>query len=530
MSASEKIDDKIDYSLLFFITGVTYVKLYIKIAAILFFAAYIIYKKYKFSKPVGLNKFYLIMPVIGTIGSLLHYSFSQKGYWFGWSFGVMYWLLAGVTSYLLYIGIINTNRQSLHKTIKAFFAVNFIASIAQLIYLMVLSRHIMPYWFWDSSEYFGSSTGDHIHGIFNSISVTNAMVSTLGCFYFLYRRDLFWSLLSMMVMLLCTSNLTLLIFIAISAILLILVRKRYVRVNVFLLLLITGLIYPFLSPQNIKYVDTVYEQETSKAPKKAVVTEKAQPLFAEKDKNELEEGFSKLDVSLEGPIKYYRLPLNDKKVYKHIDELKYMDLFGELENKEDNVAMLDTNTLKKTITNWYGVPYEKTPLVTYNKPIKLYANIQTLFYISEDPFRNFFGAGIGNFSSKQALKMLGINVQGSYPLEYAYVSEDFVRYHLYTFFYVFSLPISEHSIINMINSVYNQVGGEYGIAGILAFLLLYLGFFWKHRKNMSRLGYTILPVTLIFFNFDYWFEMISLTVIFELLMFIDIYKNDVAEG
>src|SRR5690606_3113311 len=127
--------------LLLFIIGVTYVKLYVKIAAILFFAGYLLYKRYKPTLPNRLTWFYFLMPVAGTIGSLIHGSFSKSGYWFGWTFGVFYWILAGATSYLIYLAVINTGRVSLHKTLKAFFTINFIVSIAQLINLMFMSRH-----------------------------------------------------------------------------------------------------------------------------------------------------------------------------------------------------------------------------------------------------------------------------------------------------------------------------------------------------------------------------------------------------
>ncbi|MCB0697731.1 MAG: hypothetical protein KDC07_10225, partial [Chitinophagaceae bacterium] len=329
MSRADKIYSKIDYSLLFFIIGVTYVKLYIKVAAILFFAAYLLYKKYKPARLTSLHRFYLLMPVTGTIGSLIHGSFSQQGYWFGWSFGIMYWILGAATAYMLYIAVLNTHIEILHKTLKAFFALNFIASIVELLYLIKLSGHPVPYWYWDASEYFGSSTGDHIYGIFGNVSVTNAMISTLGAFYFLYRRDLKWAVMCIITMLLCTSNLTIALFLALSVCVFILVGQKKVRLNILALLLTTLVIYPILSPQNVRYVDTVYVHETTQGPTQIVIADKLKikSWVAESDKNELEQAFSKLNASITSKINYYRLPLNDNKVYNHIDELKYIDLF-----------------------------------------------------------------------------------------------------------------------------------------------------------------------------------------------------------
>lgn len=519
-----------DYALLLFLAGATYVKLYVKVAAVILYFLYLLYQNNKFSKPAGIHKFYLLIPITGTIGSLIHNSFSYQGYWFGWMFSIINWLLAAAASYLLYIGIRRMDKHSLHKTVRIFFTVNFIVSMAQLARLIIISGHLVPYWYWEPTEYFGSSTGDHIHGIFGNISVTNAMISCLGVIYFIYKKELSYAAMCLVVLLLCTSNLTLLLFIAAAVLIFILNNIKKVRKHVVMLMLLTLVIYPFLSPDNMKYVTTVYETESQQGPITTAVTKYLSLKTPEESElNELEEAMEPTSPSITARINYYRMPLDTNGILSYSDELKYLELQGLLKNKQNTVAVLNPEALKKTIEKWYGIPYDKTPLANYPRPIKLYTHLQSLFYLTENPGNALFGAGIGNFSSKQAIKSLGINMQGSYPLEHVYISHDFLRYHLYSLFYVFALPISEHSIINMINSVYNNIIGEYGLIGFALFLILYLGFIWVNRKKLSRIGWTILPLTLMFFFFDYWFEMISLTVIFELFIFIDIYKEDVAE-
>lgn len=173
---------------------------------------------------------------------------------------------------------------------------------------------------------------------------------------------------------------------------------------------------------------------------------------------------------------------------------------------------------------WYGMKNEETAISKFAKPIKLYTYLQTGFFLMSSPLNFFFGAGIGNFSSKLALKTTGLNLQGTYPVKYIYLNESFIRYHLYSTLYVFSLPVSEHSVINFPNSIYNQVTGEYGIIGLILFGFCYVGYFIKRRKKMEA-GKYILLISLMFFSFEYWFEMLSFTVIFEFLMFADIFKT-----
>jgi len=70
-------------------------------------------------------------------------------------------------------------------------------------------------------------------------------------------------------------------------------------------------------------------------------------------------------------------------------------------------------------------------------------------------------------------------------------------------------------------SVYNQVLGEYGLIGVLLFVLFYLGFFLKRYKKITYGRYMII-LLFCFFFMEYWFEMFSLIVLFELYLFLNI--------
>lgn len=513
-----------DWAFLLFLVGVTYVKLYVKVAAIAFYFIYLAYKRYKTPALTGFSKFYFIMPVVGTIASLFHNSFTTDGYWFGWLMSVINWLLAGIAVHFLASTVYNQPKEKLVASVKLFFLVNTLFSLGELGKMIIDSGQLMPYWYWEPTEYYGGSTGDHVKGIMSNISVTNATLNAIGTLYFIYNNQFRWAALCLLVLLLCTSNLTLILLLATMAGVFLLVGKKRTRVQILYSLLIISIVYPVLSLNNIKYVTAVYDRETEKkepvaaAPatdvKKADLPYYEQKL-SQKKKYELDKG------------SYYRMHKSDTELLSYKDELKYIQQFGTAKSKDNSNLRMEPDVLKYIIEKWYAVEYAKTPLaVRESGLIKVYTHEQTLYYLLSRKKNLLFGAGIGNFSSKQAIKSTGLNLQGDYPTRYIYINDDFLLAHLYSLLYVFSLPIGEHSIINMPNSVYNQVAGEYGLVGILCFLLFYIGFPLKNFKRLKATRY-IAPLFLLFLGFEYWFEMLTITAIFELFVLMDIhYEND----
>ncbi len=512
-----------DWALLFFLVGITYVKIYVKVAAIAFYFIYLLYKKYKTPALNGFSKFYYIMPVIGTIGSLLHNSFAAPGYWFGWGMSFINWIIAGIAVHFLSAAVFNLPKEKVVASIKLFFLVNALYSFGELVYMIIDSGQLVPYWYWEPTEYYGGSTGDHVKGIMSNISVTNATLNALGTLYFIYNNQFKWAALCIVILLLCTSNLTLILLLASLIGIFIFIGKKNIRMQILRSLLIIAIIYPVLSLNNIKYVQAVYDRETEKketpttiaaAPKKADL-----PYYEQKLTQKQQYEFDK--------SKYYHMRRSDSSLISYKDDLKYIQQFGIAKSKNNPTLKLEPSFLKTSIEKWYGIKYEKTPLaLDGGSLIKIYTHKQTLYYLFERKRNLPFGAGMGNFSSKQAIKSTGLGMQGDYPTKYIYISDDFLLYHLYSLAYVFSLPIGEHSIINMPNSIYNQVAGEYGLIGILCFLLFYIGYILKHFKSLKATRY-ITPIFLLFLGLDYWFEMLTITAIFELFVLMDIhYEQD----
>jgi hypothetical protein len=110
---------------------------------------------------------------------------------------------------------------------------------------------------------------------------------------------------------------------------------------------------------------------------------------------------------------------------------------------------------------------------------------------------------------------------GGYPKKFAYTSNDFLNNHLNLYLTYFSKDIELHSLINSPNAVYDQLISEYGILGILSFIFLYLAFFVKHIRKLSY-GIPLMLLLLGSFGVEYWFEQLSIVIIFELLMLLNI--------
>jgi hypothetical protein len=68
--------------------------------------------------------------------------------------------------------------------------------------------------------------------------------------------------------------------------------------------------------------------------------------------------------------------------------------------------------------------------------------------------------------------------------------------------------------------VYAQLLGEYGLAGCICFLLCYLLFFAKGFKKLTY-GLPIFFIMTGAFISEYWFEQLSIVVMFELLILLN---------
>jgi hypothetical protein len=120
-----------------------------------------------------------------------------------------------------------------------------------------------------------------------------------------------------------------------------------------------------------------------------------------------------------------------------------------------------------------------------------------------------------------------LNIAGNFPVAYTYTHPAFRENHLALYLFYFSRSDGLHSLLNYPNAVYNQVAGEYGIAGLLCLFFFYFGFFFRRLKKGSHALALLLMLAGLFFT-EYWFEQLSIVVFFELLVFLDIREMETA--
>jgi hypothetical protein len=480
----------IDWALLLFIVLAVNVKIYVKLAALVLYLLYLLFfKKVKLERKLpGFVKFYLVIIAAGMFSSICSGAFSDSRYWFGFGWGILQWLCAAGIGYASLLCVKNTSSLKLEKTITAFFVLNMIVCLINLLSIAV-SLGNFPYWYPDPAGQYGVSTGDHIQSIFQSNSITNAAVSLLGALYFINNKRFVMAFLCMITGLLSTSNVTLLFFVFMLITSIIVVKERKVKIGILLLLLSTGLVYVTLSPANFLYMNTV-----------AGDVVKEQEPEAKKEKRKIK--------------KIYTIPVKDS-ILSNVPAA--LIALKSAPSQIPGVAF-DTTTAKILLSKWYNTPLNKTPVYNYKKPLKLYATKQTLSFWVSDLRHFFLGAGIGNYSSKLALKMTGLGFEGSYPGSFTYANKDFIQHTFHTLMYIYTQPVSQHSVINTPRNIYNQLAGEYGLLGVLVIIFFYAGYIFSNWKLLWPGGIILVGFTALLFGFEYWFEAMSLTVVFELLI------------
>lgn len=549
MSRLKNILSRVDWPLLLLLVGITYVKLYVKLAAVLLYAGYTLYQRYKLRTPNRLHGFYALMILLAGVTALLNGTIFKPDYRFAFAIGMVQWFIALAGSYLIYISLTNKTKEDILNLLKVFFAINAIISFGTLLSIIIEMGGAFPYW--TQSLKYGISTGDYIRGVFGDSSVANATVCAIGALYFLRFRELKWAILCVFTMLLCTSNVTVLFFV-LMLIGTLLLGRAVNRKQVFKLLVITMFFYPVLSIQNMSYIRLVILRITSEdyllGLEKLLFAKGDIDLIKDRKKATFNPHYNDIRLgNLKALLKtnsYYSndVPLDrpvfaKKEFFTNIDKYR-ADIDGQRRNLSGEVWSLKTGnklfalygfTLDPLYVGegrnlWYNDTASYITLRRSRLPGKLYSHLQTYYFSRTNYSCLLVGAGMGNFSSKLAIKMTGLGLQGNYPEGKVYLSTPFAQYHFHTLIYYLALHAGAHTIANMPNSVYNQLLGEYGLIGIAIFIVCYLGFFWRKRKNIRPL-LPLLLLLLLLFEVEYWFEVLSLTIVFELMIFGELYTQ-----
>ncbi len=481
--------------LLVFLIFFLNVKFIVKVIAIVFMIISTRNFKFGFSlKNSRLPLFYLLIILLEIVKYLLVVHNYSLDYSLVLSMGILQWAFCLLSIHYLKLQIDQDNTGKTHNTIRAFFILNFLVS---LFFLAILIFH--PVWltFWGHGAnvtFDDPSAGDTILGISFDTSTVNATINCLGLIYFLFKKDYVFCLMNLLTVVLCTSNVTFFLTLAILILMVLTVREKKLRIYTLLYTLIFLLLYFLIYPKNRTYIRNYFVQMY-------VVNVNPKP-----------QQTSDSEV--------YILQQGDSEITEKRAISIYPDSVYDFNNKKFEHVVSNFMSFRALRQNDKG--YVIVPAVVYDtKPGKFISFIQTYFYLKSSLRHFLFGSGIGNFSSKLAFRASGVRALGSYPKKFRYAAADFEYNHLMTYLYYYHAAASRHSVMNYPFSVYNQIAGEYGFIGTLLFVIFYLGYFLSKYQRLSYGRYLII-ILLGFFLMEYWFESLSLIVIFELFMLLNI--------
>lgn len=524
---------QVDFPFLIFLLGISSIKLQIKAIVICAYFFYLLISKVSFKNtkatPIW---FYLSMAVVGTVSSLIQGAYTEHSYWLGNVIGIVIWLLCALSFFIILNKAKSTSITHLLPAINIFFIINTLVCIFQFFKMVYASQHLFPYWYNELDYIYGVSSGDHIKGIFLDNSSVNAAVCLMACLFYVQIKYYKMAMLMATMSALSTSNYSMIIL-GFSLLCVVLVDWKNVK-SILKVLTYTVFIYVAISPNNFSYIQRVIGSFSNKVGvtqiEEKTQSNKRSSVDDAEDTTPVDEELLKSNKPSLSQIRWYNIAHQNGKYsdssfpYKEI--LK--DFKEPVINSIGAISLGDKykkpieqyDELQQVMTQWYQLPYDSIVIPYVHKPGKVLYLQNTLAYIIQSPMHFLFGAGIGNFSSKMALKMTGLQLQGSYPDKYVYMSKPYFENTFYVFSYFWAKSQQARSSVNYPGSVYAQVLGEYGFLGAILFATLYLFYMLKLvRKTILKLP--LLIALLLLFFFDYWFEMLTLTVFFELFMLIE---------
>ncbi|HRO76251.1 MAG TPA: hypothetical protein PLP27_08910 [Crocinitomicaceae bacterium] len=277
-------------------------------------------------------------------------------------------------------------------------------------------------------------------------------------------------------------------------------------------------------------------KKTTKEPKKSQESAKSlNDIVIADNKEVLVEELGKNAKDLDSVLERFGIPENSTN--KEYDEI----IIHNNQNKTDALTANKLNqfktdlhayhtNLKNKVMDTYKDSINLIPPPNLQKyPGKVISYIETLQYLTSSVTHFIIGSGAGQFSSKVAFGISGFSVgeggeKRTLNKQVDYISNDFKENHLKLFSYYWLKDPGEHSISTEPFSAYNQIAGEYGILGIIAFVVGYLLFFFKRFRQFTAGKYLLIMMLLMLLT-DYWFEHLNVIIIFELLMFLDLKKK-----
>lgn len=523
----------LSWPLLIFLVGVINVKLVVKIIVLLSYL--IVYRKVLLpnkGKIPAFIWFYASMIIIGIINFFLTGNFLNQNYLVVVLVGIGFWGLCIASSLIVKTLIEKTATTKITATIKFFFQLNFLITVVQLFIIMIDAGALNPYTYQGQYQKYFISTGDRMTGLSFDISTTNAILSAFGVFYFLYCQQFIMLILCMITLLATGSNFIFLLTIASFMVVFLFSSNRLQKSSIVLCLALCIIFLARVSPQNNRYVNTVISEKVIERKINAKQLATTETVSSSSNENlKLQIARSYID-SVKTARKNKPIPITQNSTAAAVIPAKKPTIPTDNIHSAPFQRKKDSTGVQKKLLGFMKengiIPDSSTsPKNAENRAGKLISFQQTYQYLVTNPRYILSGTGIGNFSSKLAFRATGLNIAGSYPPAFSYVNAAFHTNHLQLYLQYFSEDAEKHSLLNSPDSAADQLLAEYGMLGILSFLLLHVGYFWKNTTT-SKYALPLFMVLAGALLTGYWFEQLSVVIIFEALMLLQIkQKKDI---
>jgi hypothetical protein len=405
--------------------------------------------------------FYTIIPTLEVLKFFFLDPEFSKGHLALFLVGITYWIFSVMVSFIIFETVNKNELLPVENSLKIFVLINLIFSLFQIGKIALHEGVINPYNTGHEHPY-GISSGDWVNGILGGVHIINAFISVMLVLYFMYRRNVGFSVLALIPILLCGSNYATICLILCIALFFTLqkLNSKYFS-NGLLLSILILLFYGFVAPMNATYAITKISSVLGIKP-----VSNEQRLIIQ---------------SIESPIA-----------------------------RKDSIIPIQDSKMKT-----YDFSKESGKTTAYS---------QTRNFLRNKPEHLLFGAGMGRFSSRLAFDFSGSTKHMIYSKFLPkYSSPTFDENHRSIFDFLNTTHVIFHSESNKPSSTYNQLLGEYGLIGFVCFIIFYLLYFLK-RISYKSYALPLIALLLFAFNLDYYIESINILLFFELLMYLDI-KN-----
>lgn len=240
----------VDWLLLAFLCFFTMDKVFLK-PIVLLLATILLIKQLRLSNIKHTPLFYSFITLIEVGKFLFLNNDFSIGHIYSFITGECYWIMCILAFVIIFNRVQRNNVRTLHNSISAFFYINFIWSITNLVIAMILAGTWNPY----SSPLvdYGNSTGDRITGIFMAPCYINAFFNSFATIYFLHKKKYFNSFMAILVVCITTSNFVNVIFLPLLLVQLLVLKDKKARYTILGLLFLFIAFYLFASYGNFRY-------------------------------------------------------------------------------------------------------------------------------------------------------------------------------------------------------------------------------------------------------------------------------------